>query len=57
MQGWGSEGRPGEDLRMKLDDMILVSVDDHVVEPADMWAGHLSEPWVSQAPRLVHKPD
>ena len=42
---------------MKPDDMILVSVDDHVVEPPDMWKGHLTPEWSSKAPRLVHKPD
>ena len=26
---------------MRLDDMILVSVDDHVVEPPDMFDGRL----------------
>ena len=42
---------------MQCDDMILVSVDDHVCEPADMWDGHLSAHWKQRAPRLVHKPD
>ena len=42
---------------MNSDDMILVSVDDHVVEPPDMWEGHLPPEWKAKAPRLVHKPD
>ena len=42
---------------MKLEDMILISVDDHVVEPKDMWQGQLPEKWKSEAPRMVHKPD
>ena len=42
---------------MKLEDMIMVSVDDHVCEPPDMWEGRLSEKWKSRAPKLVHKDD
>jgi predicted TIM-barrel fold metal-dependent hydrolase len=40
-----------------MDDMILVSVDDHVCEPPDMWEGHLSAKWRERAPRLVTKDD
>jgi predicted TIM-barrel fold metal-dependent hydrolase len=42
---------------MQPDDMILVSVDDHVVEPPDLFEGHLTPAWRARAPRLVHKPD
>jgi len=42
---------------MRIDEMILVSVDDHVCEPGDMWQQHLSAKWKERAPRLVHKPD
>jgi len=28
---------------MQLEDLILVSVDDHVVEPPDLFEGRLSE--------------
>ncbi len=42
---------------MKMNDMIMVSVDDHVCEPADMWRGHLSDSWKLRAPRMVHKQD
>jgi predicted TIM-barrel fold metal-dependent hydrolase len=38
---------------MNVDDMILVSVDDHVVEPPDMFAGHLPARYREQAPRVV----
>lgn len=51
-----AEGEP-DMPRMKLEDMILVSVDDHVVEPPDMWEGVLTPEWQSKAPRLVSKPD
>ena len=42
---------------MKPEDMILVSVDDHVVEPPDMWEGALAPEWQKRAPTLVHKQD
>ena len=42
---------------MKLEDMILVSVDDHVCEPPDMWDQHVPARWKERAPRLVHKQD
>ena len=42
---------------MKMDDMILVSVDDHVCEPPDMWDNHLPAKYKDRAPRMVHKQD
>jgi predicted TIM-barrel fold metal-dependent hydrolase len=42
---------------MSMEDMILVSVDDHVCEPPDMWDRHLTAQWKERAPRLVHKSD
>ena len=42
---------------MKPEDFILVSVDDHVVEPADMFEQHLPPQWKARAPRVVHKKD
>ncbi len=42
---------------MKMNDMILVSVDDHVCEPPDMWDNHLPAKWKERAPKLVHKAD
>jgi predicted TIM-barrel fold metal-dependent hydrolase len=39
------------------DDMILISVDDHIVEPPDMFKNHLPKKYVDEAPRLVHNPD
>jgi len=42
---------------MPMNDMILVSVDDHVCEPPDMWERHLDAKWKSRAPRLLHKQD
>jgi predicted TIM-barrel fold metal-dependent hydrolase len=42
---------------MRLEDMILVSVDDHVVEPPNMFDQHLPARWKSRAPRVVRKKD
>jgi predicted TIM-barrel fold metal-dependent hydrolase len=42
---------------MNVDDLILVSVDDHVVEPPDMFDGRLAERFRDGAPRVVHKHD
>jgi len=42
---------------MQLDDMILVSVDDHVVEPPHVFEAHLPERWRDVAPRMVTRDD
>jgi predicted TIM-barrel fold metal-dependent hydrolase len=42
---------------MNKDDMILISVDDHIVEPPDMFKNHLAQKYIDEAPRLVHNPD
>jgi predicted TIM-barrel fold metal-dependent hydrolase len=39
------------------DDLILVSVDDHVVEPPTLFDAHLPERWKEFAPKLVHRDD
>ena len=39
---------------MKAEDLILVSVDDHLVEPPDMFEGHIPEKYKDQAPKVVH---
>jgi predicted TIM-barrel fold metal-dependent hydrolase len=39
------------------DDMILISVDDHIVEPPDMFKNHLPAKYRDEAPRLVHNAD
>ncbi|HVS69099.1 MAG TPA: amidohydrolase family protein, partial [Mycobacteriales bacterium] len=40
---------------MNVEDMILVSVDDHVVEPPNMFDNHVPEKWRDQAPKSVKK--
>ena len=42
---------------MNIDDMILVSIDDHVVEPPDMFDDHVPARWADQAPKVVHGED
>ena len=37
--------------------MILISVDDHIIEPPDMFRNHLPNKYLNEAPRLVHNPD
>ena len=42
---------------MRAEDLILVSVDDHVVEPPDMFEGRLPSKYRDLAPKLVRKGD
>ena len=38
---------------MRAEDMILISVDDHICEPADMFEGHVPEKYREFTPRVV----
>jgi predicted TIM-barrel fold metal-dependent hydrolase len=40
---------------MRVEDLILVSVDDHVVEPPDLFEGRLTGEYAERAPKLVRK--
>jgi len=42
---------------MDMDDMVLVSVDDHLCEPPDMFDGHLPSKWRDEAPGVLHTDD
>ncbi len=42
---------------MRTEDMILVSVDDHVVEPPDLFEGHLPKSLMDKAPKIQTKDD
>ena len=42
---------------MKADDLILVSVDDHLVEPPDMFDGRIPAKYADQAPRVERLAD
>ena len=38
---------------MNTDDMILISVDDHVVEPPNLFDGRIPKRWRDAAPQLA----
>jgi len=38
---------------MRMDDMILVSIDDHFIEPPDMWQKHVPKRFLDEVPRVV----
>ncbi|MFD0364653.1 amidohydrolase family protein [Nocardia sp. GCM10030253] len=38
---------------MNIDDLILVSIDDHVVEPHNMFDGRVPSKWAEETPRVV----
>lgn len=42
---------------MNVDDMIILSIDDHTIEPPDLFEGRLPERYKDQAPKLVRSPD
>jgi len=42
---------------MQIDDLVLVSVDDHVVEPPDMFERHLPAKYRDVGPRIVRRDD
>src|SRR5437763_13705117 len=42
---------------MRTEDLVLISVDDHVVEPPDMFERHIPDKYLDEAPRLVHRDD
>jgi hypothetical protein len=42
---------------MNSDDLILVSVDDHIIEPPDMFEGRLPKKYVDRAPRVALRDD
>ncbi len=42
---------------MQAEDLVLVSVDDHVVEPPDMFEGRVPAKWKGREPRVLHKDD
>src|SRR6476619_7655133 len=40
---------------MRAEDLSLVSVDDHVVEPPTLFDNHLPAKWLDRAPKSVHR--
>lgn len=39
------------------EDLILISVDDHIIEPPDLFDAHLPEHYKADAPRIVRRDD
>jgi predicted TIM-barrel fold metal-dependent hydrolase len=42
---------------MQMNDMILVSIDDHFIEPPDMYKNHVPARWADLAPKVVRNAD
>jgi predicted TIM-barrel fold metal-dependent hydrolase len=51
--GWRGASR---EAAMRLDDLILVSVDDHACEPEDMFERHISPKFKGREPRVARTP-
>jgi Amidohydrolase len=43
--------------QVNAEELILVSVDDHVVEPPDMFEGRVPAKWAGREPKVVHNDD
>jgi predicted TIM-barrel fold metal-dependent hydrolase len=42
---------------MRMEDMILISVDDHIIEPPDLFTNHISQKYKDEAPKVVTLPN
>ena len=42
---------------LDLDDLILISIDDHVVEPPTLFDAHIPDKYREQAPKVVRTSD
>src|SRR4051794_29396415 len=51
-----SVSRVQED-HVRADDLILVSVDDHLVEPPQMFDAHIPAVYRDSAPKVMHQDD
>ena len=59
LAGWSRSVRIGR-VRMQLEDMIMVSVDDHLVEPpsmSDYFLDHFPAKYRDRVPRVIHRPN
>src|SRR5262249_23048554 len=53
---WGPALGPEGD-HMNLNDLVLVSIDDHVIEPPDLFGRHMPARFRSEAPHVERRPD
>ena len=44
-------------MSIRAEDLILISVDDHIIEPPDLFDAHLPERFKAEAPRIVRRAD
>jgi predicted TIM-barrel fold metal-dependent hydrolase len=44
-------------MMIEMNDLILISVDDHVIEPPDIFVNHLSPKYLDRAPKLIRRSD
>ncbi len=44
-------------MTVSAEDLILISVDDHIIEPPDLFEGRLPSKFADQAPRIVRRDD
>jgi predicted TIM-barrel fold metal-dependent hydrolase len=44
-------------MMIEMDDLILISVDDHVIEPPDVFVNHLAPRYLDRAPKLIRRQD
>src|SRR5271154_1213268 len=42
---------------MRVEDMIMISIDDHLIEPPGMFDRHMPAKYKEKAPQLVHTAD
>ncbi len=42
---------------MNMDDMVLISIDDHVIEPPNLFENHVPARYADRAPRVIHDSD
>ena len=50
--------REGEEVgTMEMNDLVLVSTDDHIVEPPDMFEGHIPAKYKDDVPKLIQRED
>ena len=42
---------------MQMNDLVLISVDDHMVEPPNMFDNHIPAKYKDDVPKLIQRPD